>query len=79
MNPTETNLRDDALPGIAEAHDDAHHAAHSHGSPGDQMFGFVIFLLSESVIFFSFFAGYIVYKTTAQTWLPKGVLGLEVR
>jgi cytochrome c oxidase subunit 3 len=79
MNPTETDLRDDALPGISEANADSHYPAHEHGSPGDQMFGFVIFLLSESVIFFSFFAGYIAYKTTAQTWLPEGVLGLEVR
>jgi cytochrome c oxidase subunit 3 len=43
------------------------------------MFGFVIFLLSESVIFFSFFAGYIVYKTTALDWLPTGVTGLEIK
>jgi cytochrome c oxidase subunit 3 len=51
-----------------------HHEEHDH-----RMFGFVIFLLSESVIFFSFFAGYIVYKTTALDWLPTGVTGLEIR
>ena len=43
-----------------------HHEEHDH-----RMFGFVIFLLSESVIFFSFFAGYIVYKTTALDWFPQ--------
>lgn len=42
-----------------------------------RLFGFVVFLLSESVIFLSFFAGYIVYKTTATDWLPAG--GLETR
>jgi cytochrome c oxidase subunit 3 len=51
-----------------------HHEEHDH-----RMFGFVIFLLSESVIFFSFFAGYIVYKTTALDWLPTGVTGLEIK
>ncbi|MEL7077166.1 MAG: heme-copper oxidase subunit III [Cyanobacteria bacterium J06582_2] len=45
----------------------------------NRMLGFIIFLLSESVIFLSFFAGYIVYKTTMTDWLPAGVSGLEVR
>ncbi|VEP12866.1 Cytochrome c oxidase subunit 3 [Hyella patelloides LEGE 07179] len=57
------------------------HAAHEHehDEAGNSMFGFIVFLLSESVIFLSFFAGYIVYKTTASNWLPSGVEGLEVR
>ena len=53
--------------------------AHDHDEAGNSMFGFIIFLLSESVIFLSFFAGYIVYKTTALDWLPPGVEGLEIR
>ncbi|MGK7937435.1 MAG: heme-copper oxidase subunit III [Xenococcaceae cyanobacterium] len=52
---------------------------HEHDEAGNSMFGFVIFLLSESVIFLSFFAGFIVYKTTTSDWLPPGVEGLEVR
>ncbi len=52
---------------------------HEHDEAGNSMFGFITFLLSESVIFLSFFAGYIVYKTTASNWLPSGVEGLEVR
>ncbi|NJM98224.1 MAG: heme-copper oxidase subunit III [Phormidesmis sp. RL_2_1] len=44
-----------------------------------RMFGFVVFLLSESVIFFSFFVGYVVFKTSATDWLPIGFEGLEVR
>ena len=44
-----------------------------------RMFGFVVFLLSESIIFFSFFVGYIVYKLNATSWLPDGFEGLEVR
>jgi len=54
-------------------------AEHEHDEEGNSMFGFIVFLLSESVIFLSFFAGYIVYKTTAVDWLPPGVEGLEVR
>ncbi|PMB08343.1 heme-copper oxidase subunit III [Fischerella thermalis CCMEE 5273] len=55
-----------------------HHAEHTHDEEGNKMFGFVVFLLSESVIFLSFFAGYIVYKLTTPNWLPSGVDGLEV-
>ena len=52
---------------------------HEHDEAGNSMFGFIVFLLSESVIFLSFFAGYIIYKTTTSDWLPVGVEGLEVR
>lgn len=57
-----------------------HHAGveHEHDEEGNKMFGFIVFLLSESVIFLSFFAGYIVYKTTTPNWLPAGVSGLEI-
>lgn len=54
-------------------------AAHHHEEGEHRMVGFIIFLLSESVIFLSFFVGYIVYKTNATDWLPAGVEGLEVR
>lgn len=54
-------------------------AEHTHDEEGNSMFGFIVFLLSESVIFLSFFVGYIVYKTSATDWLPPGVSGLEVR
>lgn len=56
---------------VAQGH---HEAEEDH-----RMFGFIVFLLSESVIFFSFFVGYIVYKTSVTDWLPAGVEGLEVR
>jgi cytochrome c oxidase subunit III len=58
-----------------------HHAGveHSHDEEGNKMFGFIVFLLSESVIFLSFFAGYIIYKISTPDWLPVGVSGLEVK
>lgn len=52
---------------------------HEHDEAGNSMFGFLVFLLSESVIFLSFFTGYIAYKTTVADWLPAGVTGLETR
>jgi cytochrome c oxidase subunit III len=58
-----------------------HSSAHSHGHDveGTSLFGFIVFLLSESVIFLSFFAAYIALKTTSVEWLPPGISGLEVR
>jgi cytochrome c oxidase subunit 3 len=57
----------------------AHTSAREHDEAGNSMFGFIVFLLSESIIFLSFFAGYILYKTTVPNWLPAGVEGLETR
>ncbi len=79
MNPTEvdvslnTEAATEHSPGLDHAHE------HHHDEAGNSMFGFIVFLLSESVIFFSFFAGYIIYKTTALDWLPPGVTGLEIQ
>lgn len=73
MQPLDTSI--DALDTSLIISDQSiHHEEHDH-----RMFGFVIFLLSESVIFFSFFVGYFVYKTTALDWLPTGVTGLEIK
>jgi cytochrome c oxidase subunit III len=52
---------------------------HHHDEPDNRMFGFIIFLLSESVVFIGFFIGYYIYKTNAVDWLPSGVSGLDVR
>lgn len=50
-----------------------------HDEAGNSKFGFIVFLLSESVIFLSFFVGYSVFKTTTTEWYPAGVTGLETR
>jgi cytochrome c oxidase subunit III len=50
----------------------------AHDAAGNSKFGFIVFLLSESVIFLSFFTGYIVCKTQTADWYPPGVSGLEV-
>jgi cytochrome c oxidase subunit III len=71
MNPVEIDST------IAPLIVSSHH--HSDEHKDNRMFGFIIFLLSESVIFLSFFVGYIVYKTTAINWLPPGITGLEIK
>jgi len=50
-----------------------------HDEAGNSKFGFIVFLLSESVIFLSFFVGYAIFKTTTSDWYPSGVTGLETR
>ena len=52
---------------------------HAHGHGNHNLTGMVIFLLSESVIFLAFFAGYVVFKQSSPVWLPPGVEGLAVR
>jgi cytochrome c oxidase subunit III len=54
-----------------------HHQEHDEA--GNSKFGFIVFLLSESVIFLSFFVGYTIFKTTTADWYPAGVTGLETR
>lgn len=51
----------------------------AHEAAENSKFGFIVFLLSETVIFLSFFAGYIVYKTTIPDWYPPGVTGLDTK
>ena len=41
-------------------------------------FGFPVFLLSESIIFVSFFVTYALLRWQNPTWFPPGVSGLDV-
>lgn len=80
MNPTEINNPDLNTQVVSSQNVEIHKATeHTHDEAGNSMFGFIVFLLSESVIFLSFFVGYFVYKTNALEWLPPGVAGLEIR
>lgn len=57
------------LPGGGGSHEDHH---------GKGMFGFTVFLLSESIIFLSFFFTYAALRLTTVDWLPPGVSGPEL-
>lgn len=50
----------------------------AHDEHGKGMFGFTVFLLSESIIFLSFFFTYVALRLTVQDWLPSGVSGPEL-
>ncbi len=51
--------------------------AQEHDEAGNSKFGFIVFLLSESVIFISFFVSYAIFKTHTAAWYPPGVTRLE--
>lgn len=51
---------------------------YAHDLHGKGIFGFTVFLLSESMVFLSFFVTYIALRTTTTPWLPPGVPPLEV-
>ncbi|SRR5579883_756161 len=67
----DTSLPPEQLQSTAEI---AHHGEHAD----NRMFGFIVFLLSESMVFFGFFSGYIILKLTTADWLPVNVNGLEI-
>lgn len=45
---------------------------------GNFLFGFMTFLLSESMIFVSFFIAYIIMRLHSSQWLPPGVSGPQL-
>ena len=45
---------------------------------GNLIFGFTTFLLSESMVFVSFFVAYTIMRLTTAQWLPPGVSGAEL-
>jgi cytochrome c oxidase subunit III len=49
-----------------------------HDEHGKGMFGFIVFLLSESLVFASFFLAYLALRLTTPSWLPQGISGLEI-
>lgn len=45
---------------------------------GNVLFGFTVFLLSESMVFVSFFLTYIILRLTTVNWLPPGLSGPQL-
>ncbi|MEA5508742.1 heme-copper oxidase subunit III [Crocosphaera sp. UHCC 0190] len=48
------------------------------GKKGNLLFGVTVFLLSESMVFVSFFLTYIILRLSTKQWLPSGVLGPQL-
>lgn len=69
IDPSKTALN--YHPGVEAA---AHHEAH----PDFRMFGILLFLVSESVIFLGLFVAYSIYKWTMPAWPPEGTPEVEL-
>jgi len=50
----------------------------AHDEHGKGMFGFTVFLLSESIVFLSFILSYVALRLTAREWLPPDTKGPEL-
>jgi cytochrome c oxidase subunit 3 len=50
----------------------------AHDDHGKGMFGFTVFLLSESIVFISFFITYTILRLTTPHWLPPGIKGPDL-
>lgn len=44
----------------------------SHGHHDHRVFGVYVFLVAETMIFFSLFAGYLIYRSMLPAWPPEG-------
>ncbi|HEY9844895.1 MAG TPA: cytochrome c oxidase subunit 3, partial [Candidatus Caenarcaniphilales bacterium] len=51
---------------------------HSMSKRDNLTFGFPVFLLSESIIFVSFFVTYALLRWKNQNWFPPSVSGLDI-
>lgn len=51
-----------------------HHEAH----PDYRMFGVVVFLIAESMIFLGLFTAFFIYRTVMPAWPPEGTPELEL-
>ncbi|MBW4644175.1 MAG: heme-copper oxidase subunit III [Goleter apudmare HA4340-LM2] len=53
---------------------DAHHEAH----PDHRLFGLIIFLIAEGMIFLGLFGAYLAFRSTLPVWPPEGTPELEL-
>lgn len=58
-----------------EAHSTTH--ADEHGHPDLRMFGFTLFLVSESMLFVGLFVAYFAFRAVSPAWPPAGTPELE--
>ena len=46
--------------------------AHHGGHPDHRLFGVVLFLIAEAMIFFGLFTAYLIYRSVFPVWPPEG-------
>ncbi len=49
-----------------------------HGHPDHRLFGLVLFLVAESMIFIGLFSAFLLYRATVPVWPPEGTPELEL-
>ncbi|MFZ4557489.1 MAG: cytochrome c oxidase subunit 3, partial [Pseudanabaena sp.] len=60
---------------VLQAHSaEAGHAEH----PDLRVFGLIVFLISEGMLFFGLFAAYLTFRSVATSWPPEGTPELEL-
>ena len=57
-------------------HKEEDHGHHQH--PDYRMFGVVVFLVAESMIFLGLFAAFLIYRSVMPAWPPEGTPELEL-
>jgi cytochrome c oxidase subunit III len=56
----------------------AHTASHHHEHPDHRVFGLLVFLFSEGMLFLGLFAAYLTFRSVAPAWPPEGTPELEL-
>jgi cytochrome c oxidase subunit III len=54
------------------------HATTHHDHPDHRVFGLLVFLFSEGMLFLGLFAAYLTFRTVATSWPPAGTPELEI-
>ena len=71
-------------PAVDRSQADLEYAAHSEAGahheehPDHRLFGVLVFLLAESMIFLGLFAAYLTFRLVAPSWPPEGTPELEL-
>lgn len=66
--------QDQAILNHSQRHAAAGHAEH----PDHRLFGFIVFLISETMLFVGLFIAYFAYRAVAPSWPPEGTPALEL-
>lgn len=66
--------QDQAALNYSAHQEETHHAEH----PDLRLFGFIVFLISETMLFVGLFLAYFAYRAVAPSWPPEGTPDLEL-
>lgn len=70
LDPTKTALNHHHRAELAAAHHEEH--------PDHRIFGLIIFLVAEGMIFLGMFGAYLAFRSVLPTWPPEGTPRLEL-